>query len=256
MSLIFVRPTLPDGKLPTTSWSYDGVGDYASWDDWATEDIVDADVLQRNWAILYSHINGNLNGSDMNVDTASAASETAVISSWSEMSDWPIQDHRHSHNGVDSSLLADDVITNTLLLVDAAFCMVRSPCKSRNAVLIHGSALSETEGESYVSSGKIEVSFAWGYNHIEWSNSETDVYRDDATNGYCSAIVSAYFPNWNTFSKAQKRSLCVPYFDYLTSSNAYTSVGAGIHRNVLTGLDTEKDVPSNVIFQWLGEYLV
>ena len=255
MSCVFTRPTLPHGKLPTTDWDYDGVADYASWDNWATSDIVDADVIQRNWAILFSHVNGNLNGSDMDVDTASATSESSVLGAWSESTDWPIQNHRHSHDGVDSALLADDIITHSLLGT-SAYCMLRSPSIVRNAVLIHGSADMESRKSRYTSSGIVEADVSFGYNYKEWTSGTSYIYREDATNGYCHVVVSCYVPNWASMSTAEKRALCVPYFSYTETSDKYDTVGVGVGRNELEGLSTETNIPSNIIFQWIGEYLV
>ncbi len=249
MSTVFTRPTLPHGTLPITNWAYNEVGEYANWTAWTTEELVDAEILQRNWAILYSHINGNLNGTDLNVDGASI-NESSVVQGWAGTSDhdpdeaWPTASYRHSHDGMDSSFLADNVISSTVL--DDGHLIIRSPSKSYHSLALHSRGYSVRGIDSIP-----ETEVAFPLNSKRWPR----LIRADATlytKGYFHLIASSYVANWSTLTLAAKRSLCVPCIR--TISGDITGMVLEQPRNTICDLSDDARVP-DVLFQTLGVFL-
>lgn len=104
-----------DGYLPSTNPFYLAPEDYANWDLWDTSDIVDGDQLQRNWAVIFSHVNGCIDGTDFEDDSAQFDEGTSLVDYEAGNSQWSTVGQRHSHDGVDSALLVDECLTATLL---------------------------------------------------------------------------------------------------------------------------------------------
>lgn len=142
MSVVLVRPDLPFGRLPVTNVDFTDPGDYDSWNAWETADVVDARIIVDNWSILFGHVNGGLNGTDLDPDTADQFPEDEWVvnpenaTPANQLPD-PATGLRHSHDGVDSAYLAAGVVTGAIL-GDRARGIFLSPSKAYRTVLLHG----------------------------------------------------------------------------------------------------------------------
>lgn len=139
MSANFIRPCLMDGYLPTTDPFYLAPEDYANWDPWDTSDIVDGDQLQRNWAVIFSHVNGCINGTDFEDDSGQFDEGTSLVDYEDGNSQWPTAGQRHSHDGADSARLASECLTNVLLGTPAdpggSYGLIRHGSQTMHGVL-------------------------------------------------------------------------------------------------------------------------
>jgi len=208
LSCIFIRPALPDGKLPSTNDSYPDPGDYADWDDWDTSDIVDAQDLSKNWAIIYSHANGRINGTDFNTGEGAALSEATYVADWEGTNEWPTVGHRHSHDGVDSSFLADSVLTYDILGA-GAHGIFRCPTKDYRGLLMSSEAVPE------ITDSTTPFAF-WDYFSIpfdsyRWLGASGKLYRD--TSGAARFLIQGYWYNFENWTDHEQSSYCMPFVD-------------------------------------------
>lgn len=140
MSCVFIRPVLPHGYLPSTNLTYPLATNYDSCDTWDTSDIVDADQLQKNWALLFAKANGMLDGTDF-IATSSQFSEAESLVNYEggAVGVWPTAGQRHSHDGIDSAKLATHALHQSVLGVGASswgsFGMLRHPSEAFYGVL-------------------------------------------------------------------------------------------------------------------------
>lgn len=217
MSLPLIKPALPHGKLAARSAGAAAPADYASWTDWDTEDVVDADVIQANWSVIFQHVNGNLNGSDF--DTAgSTATETAKLQDWESGNKlWPTWGVRHSHDGVDSAILATGIVGSSLL-GNLAFGMIRHPSKDFLGLLLHTMIVAERK-QNYTGDSYVPIYYmAIPYDYPRWDPSGIWLYRENATHGTCRFLACPVYANYSEMSDTQKRALTYPALTTYESS--------------------------------------
>ena len=198
--------------------SYPDPGDYASWDDWDTIDIVDAQDLSKNWAIIYSHANGRINGTDFNTGEGAALSEATYVDDWEGTNEWPTVGHRHGHDGVDSSFLADSVLSHSVL-GDGAHGIVRCPTKDFRGLLMSSQAIPQRQTSGSYSFFNY---FSIPFDSYRWLGSSGKLNRD--TGGAARFLLQSYCYNWENWTDHERRSHCLPCVvirktgDYLDSS--------------------------------------
>lgn len=222
MSVRPTTPNLPDGKLPPSSWDFDDVGDYASWDDWVVDDVVDADLIRQNVAAIFAHVNGHLNGTDIKTD-ASAISEATYIDDWESGNNlWPVEQARHTHDGIDSAKLADDIIGHSHL-PSRAFGMMRSPTKDYRGLLLFGRVVADRDtGPLYDS--YLYYRIAIPYNPDEWGTQY--LYR--ASTGGARVCLGLMIPSYSSWSVEKQRELFIPYADITEVTNQITDVDVAV----------------------------
>lgn len=231
MSLPLIKPVLPHGKLAARNAGAATPADYASWSNWDIADIVDADVIQANWSVIFSHVNGNLNGSDINTASATVT-ETATLQDWeSGNKTWPTYGARHSHDGVDSAVLATGIIGSTLL-GDLAFGMVRHPSKDFLGLYLYSMAVADRVQDFTTSTTQVSYTLAVPYNYLQWDPSGLPwspwMYRADAAHGTSRYLVCPVYSNYSELSDDQKRGLTYPAVSLGSSAGRVTSVAASM----------------------------
>ena len=240
MSCIFVKPVLSDGKLPSRNWLHDSPADYASWTDWSTSDIVDGDLLEKNWGVLFTHVNGKLNGTDIDTATAAATlSEATYIVNMDDNGAWPTKGQRHSHNGVDSAVLADDILTTTLL-GDGAHGIWRSPTDIYNGLILFNRA--KKDGPKVARGQDISVPISIPFDYEQWGSWLLEL---SSTTGATRFIVTPLFTNFAMWSKKERGSPCLPRIAPTLSSSGGLATYTRPHELV----DDETLVPTNWVQQ-------
>jgi hypothetical protein len=209
VSLPLIKPVLPHGKLASRDAGFATPADYASWTDWDTSDIVDADVIQSNWSVIFGRVNGNLNGSDL--DTASATrTETVMLQDWESGNKlWPTYGARHSHDGVDSATLETGIIGSTLM-GSLAFGVVRHPSTNFNGLYLYSMAVADRVQDFAVSGTQVSYRLAIPYNYYQWTPGDAFLYRANASFGTSRFFVCPVYTNYSEMSDAQKRGLVYP----------------------------------------------
>ena len=198
MSIPDIKPFLPDGKLPSTDPNLITSADYASWDDWDTADVVDAEVLQRNLAALVSHVNGNLNGTDVDLVNTPISETTFITQEESGAKTWPSVGQRHGHDGIDSRILASSIIGHTLLK-DRIYSIFRCPSQLYRGLLLHGRVENDApDGYDSANGWNMAVPF----NSQSWGS-----YLSSARSGI---FVSRIIPNVESLTWAERRTLLHP----------------------------------------------
>lgn len=200
MSLPLIWPVLPHGKLPSTDADNLGPGDYASWPDWAVEDIVDAQVLQRNWAVIFAHANGEINGTDIDTGSAAASETTYIQDLEAGNNQWPTDGVRHSHDGIDSALLAEDIIGQDIMGY-RAFGMLRHPAKDYRGLMLFGSIVTEWKNALHP--------VAIPYDYIRWGQVGGFMYR--SAGGASRYLACPVYSNFADLSAAERQALTFPY---------------------------------------------
>lgn len=247
MSCKFSKPQLPNGKLPSTNASYPSYTDYANWTDWNPTDIVDAAVIQDNIAEIVAHVNGGLNGTDID-NTNTPLSETTYIADIETGSvEWPTIGQRHSHDGVDSALLADGVITHALIRT-RNYAIVRSPSKTHRGLVLHGT-VGHDQDEVYT--GSPEYIVAVPYNYRLYNPGTTTLYRNIL--GGARFVVSRVIDNYDDLSAADKRELAMPYANVTLNGSNVTQFSI-IQANILQFSGAEIEAPG--VFHWLAQVLI
>jgi len=217
MSLPLIKPVLPHGKLASRDAGLATAADYASWSDWDTADVVDADVIQANWSVIFSHVNGNLNGSDINT-ASTTVTETASIQDWEAGNKlWPTYGARHCHDGVDSAILATGIIGSTLM-GSLAFGMIRHPSKDFNGLYLYSTVVADRIQDFTVSGSQVSYYLAVPYNYLQWDPYGYWMYRADAAHGTSRYLAAPVYTNYSMMSDTQKRGLTYPA---LTLTNAW-----------------------------------
>jgi len=227
MSLPLIKPVLPHGKLASRDAGLATAADYASWSDWDTADVVDADVIQANWSVIFSHVNGNLNGSDIH-PASGTVTETATLQDREYgYKTWPTYGTRHCHDGVDSAILATGIIGSTLM-GSLAFGMVRHPSTDFLGLYLYSMAVADRIQDFTVSATQVSYMLAVPYNYLQWDPSGLRMYRADAAHGTSRYFASPVYTNYSEMSDAQKRGLMYPVVSLGTSGGRVTSVAASM----------------------------
>lgn len=206
MSCVFIRPVLPHGYLPSTNLTYPLATNYDSCNTWTTSDIVDADQLQENWAILLSKINGMLDGTDL-IETSSQFSEEESLVDYEGgvTGVWPTTGQRHSHDGIDSAKLATHVLHQSVLGVGTSswgsFGALRHPSEAFYGVLetfwVAYDQPSPSKGLAY------SADVAVPHNHQRWGR---DLQRS-GVNGRMALLTAPLMSGYGGWTQNQK---CAP----------------------------------------------
>lgn len=249
MSVIFPKPFLPEGKLPASGASVGDPGDYASWDDWDTKDIVDGDLIRRNFAAIFSHVNGNLNGTDI-APTAQLGTETALVDDWEGGNNaWPTVGARHSHDGLDSASLGESLIGYSHL-APLAHGALMTPSMSYRGLTLFGRLVVTTSQADTVGVFDSRQRVSVPYNYRLWSSdpaSHTYMFRD--TSGCAHICCSVEAPDSDSWSNEERIAMSVPYIDPSITSNKITVFYVGVMPDTLK-------IPAGFAFHWVVTGLV
>ena len=207
MSCVFIRPVLPHGYLPSTDWDYPLATNYDSCNTWTTSDVVDADQLQQNWAIIFSKFNGLIDGTDFLATSGKFDEETALVDYENGAGgNWPTAGQRHSHDGIDSAKLADDVIHQITLGAGefswGSFGIIRVPTEGHRCILMTSTVAFDQpapDGDT-VYSKDIAIPYDWK----KWGKST--LYRS-TTNGRVAVLIAPMFIGHDGWTRNQK---CAP----------------------------------------------
>lgn len=228
MSCVFIRPVLPHGYLPSTDWDYPAATNYDSCDTWGTQDIVDADQLQSNWALIFSKANGMLDGTDFMPDSGQFDEETALVDyEQGAGGTWPTVGQRHSHNGIDSAKLADSCISQLTLSVGAttegSYGMIRHPSESFHGVLMtHRVAYDQpSPGKSTAYSSYVAVP----YNHKEWGVS---YLQRSGASGRTAVLACPLMGGYSSWSVNQRCAASMMVMGFALSGSDITAVSANM----------------------------
>jgi len=182
--------------LPSTDWDYPLATNYGSCDVWGTGDIVDADQLQQNWAILFAKVNGLLDGTDFASDSAQFDEETSLVDyEGGNEGVWPTVGQRHTHDGIDSAKLADHVIHQLTLGVGGSswgsMGIIRHPAENFHGVLITSWVAydqpSPEAGTAYSKAVAVPYDYKrWGESYLQnaGANGRTAILLGPVMSGY------------------------------------------------------------------------
>ena len=223
MSCVFIRPVLPHGYLPSTDWDYPLATNYDSCSTWTTSDIVDADQLQQNWAILFAKANGMLDGTDFAPTSGQFDEETSLVDYEGGVTGtWPTAGQRHSHDGINSAKLADHAIHQTTLGVGAtswgSFGMLRHPSETFHGILetfwVAYDQPSPSKGLAY------SADVALPHNQMRWS-----YLKNSTPSGRTALLMAPLMSGYSGWTQKQK---CAPSMlaGVLTGSPNVTTVTA------------------------------
>jgi len=240
MSCIFIKPVLSDGKLPSRNWSHDSPGDYANWTDWGTSDVVDGDLLEKNWGVLFTHVNGKLNGTDIDTATAAATlSEATYIVNMDDDGAWSTRGQRHSHNGVDSSILKTGVLTASVL-GDGAFGIWRSPTDEYIGQLLFNRA--KQDSPKVARDQEISLPISIPFNFARWGAWLLEL---DSTSGATRFVAAPLFNRFASWSHKERGAPCLPR----VASSLDSSEGLTTYMKAHELVNDEVLIPNNWIQQ-------
>lgn len=224
MSCVFVRPCLPHGYLPSTDWDYPAATNYDSCAAWDTSDIVDADQLQQNWALLFAKANGMLDGTDFAPDSGQFDEETALVDyEGGVVGVWPTLGQRHSHNGIDSAILADGCIERDTLGAHAtswgSFGIIRHPSQNYYGILM--TSWVAYDQPAPVKGTAYSQAVAIPYDYKRWG---TDYLQNDGAGGRTAILVAPLMTGYPGWTENQKCAPSMMAASVTLSTNDITGV--------------------------------
>lgn len=229
MSCVFIRPVLPHGYLPSTDWDYPNATNYDSCDTWGTADIVDADQLQQNWAIIFAKANGLLDGTDFLSTSGQFDEETSLVDyEGGSAGNWPTKGQRHSHDGIDSAKLADHCINQSVLGVGdtatGSFGMIRHPSENYHGILIttHAAYDQPAPGGSETYTADVAIP----YNQIQWGRNRL---KRQNTGGRTAVLMCPVLSGYSGWSQDEKCAAGVMSAEISLSGDEITSVSAKLN---------------------------
>jgi hypothetical protein len=226
MSVEFVLPNLPGGYCPSrvTAGEYHYAANYHSGLIWADDDLVDGDTIQRNWNVLFSHVNGKLNGTDFDASSGTLSETTWVADvEGAGVKRWPTLRQRHSHDGMDSALLGEGVINKTAINA-GGHGMLRFPSIHMMAGVLHTVGIVDMTNPDSSSTFKIDIPVPYNYKTFRRTGSRMISHpetSDTVAHGSQRTLLAVNPTGTNEVGGAAKNEFrvpcCMTMYDLLSS---------------------------------------